>query len=150
VVCNLKRGLDHETLTESPAGSKPTTALLSAPRAQFFYLAQLPPLFSHLPFVIVAPLKIIHQLIAILITILFTIPNTPEFIIAQVRVSHSHTDQGSLTAQKNPPSIPTLVVMWFLSYVTSTKVIIDWHNLGYTILALKLGETHPAVTMAKL
>jgi beta-1,4-mannosyltransferase len=30
-----------------------------------------------------------------------------------------------------------------------SKVIIDWHNLGYSILALKLGQTHVLVNIAK-
>jgi len=122
-----------ETYLVGYRGSNPTPALLSASNVQFFYLAQLPPFFSRLPFIIAAPIKIIHQALAIFVTLQFMIPNTSEFIIAQ-----------------NPPSIPTLVVIWLLSCVRSTKVIIDWHNLGYTILALKLGETHPLVRMAQL
>ncbi|KAF9651302.1 beta-1,4-mannosyltransferase [Thelephora ganbajun] len=122
-----------ETYIVGYHGSKPTPALLSTPHVQFFYLHQLPQFFSRLPFMIVTPIKIIHQVLAVFITLLFTVPNTPEFIIAQ-----------------NPPSIPTLMVMWVISYVRPTKVIIDWHNLGYTILALKLGETHLMVRLAKL
>lgn len=122
-----------ETFVVGYRGSKPTPALLSTPHVQFCYLAQLPQFFAHLPFMIVAPIKLIHQVLAIFLTLLFSIPNTPEFIVAQ-----------------NPPSIPTLVVLWLVRSVTSTKVIIDWHNLGYTILALKLGETHPVVRLAEL
>jgi beta-1,4-mannosyltransferase len=33
--------------------------------------------------------------------------------------------------------------------VHGTKVVIDWHNLGYSILALKLGDTHPLVRLAE-
>jgi len=40
--------------------------------------------------------------------------------------------------------------MWLISRVKPTKVIIDWHNLGYTLLALKLGEGHLVVRLAKL
>lgn len=71
------------------AGSEPTPALLSTPHVQFFYLAQLPSLFSHIPFIIVAPIKIMHQVLAIFITILFTIPHTSEFIVAQVSIVYS-------------------------------------------------------------
>lgn len=122
----------YETFVVGYCGSKPTPALLSTPRVQFCYLPQLPQLFAHLPFMIATPIKSIHQFLTIFLT-LFSIPDTPEFIVAQ-----------------NPPSIPTLVVMWLVRSVTSTKVIIDWHNLGYTILALKLGETHPVVKLAEL
>lgn len=30
-----------------------------------------------------------------------------------------------------------------------SKVIIDWHNLGYSILALRLGKSHPLVDIAR-
>jgi len=30
-----------------------------------------------------------------------------------------------------------------------SKIIIDWHNLGYSILALKLGKRHPLVRLAE-
>lgn len=38
---------------------------------------------------IIAPVKITHQVLTILTTLLFAIPNTPEFIIAQVRLVYS-------------------------------------------------------------
>lgn len=50
---------------------------------------------------------------------------------------------------KNPPSIPTLAVVWIVGRIRGCKVIIDWHNLGYSILALKLGNDHRLVKIAK-
>lgn len=43
---------------------------------------------------------------------------------------------------QNPPSIPTLGVarIFVLFARPGTKMIIDWHNLGYTILAMKAGK----------
>lgn len=32
----------------------------------------------------------------------------------------------------------------------NTRLIIDWHNFGYSILALKLGNTHPVVNISKV
>lgn len=78
-----------QDVTRLPTGSKPTPALLSAPHVQFCYLAQLPRFFAHLPFMIVAPIKLIHQVLVIFFTLLFSIPNAPEFIVAQVKVSRS-------------------------------------------------------------
>ena len=46
---------------------------------------------------------------------------------------------------QNPPSIPTLVVAQFICYLRAARLAIDWHNLGYSILALKLGSKHPFV-----
>lgn len=48
---------------------------------------------------------------------------------------------------QNPPSVPMLgVVRFYILFVSQqTKLVIDWHNLGYSILALKLGSRHPFV-----
>lgn len=43
---------------------------------------------------------------------------------------------------QNPPSIPTIPVMVVFSKLTNSRFIIDWHNYGYSILALKLGQDH--------
>lgn len=53
---------------------------------------------------------------------------------------------------QNPPSLPTLgVVKFFIIFVSSrTKLIIDWHNLGYSILGMKLGDSHPFVRIYRL
>lgn len=37
---------------------------------------------------------------------------------------------------QNPPSIPTLLAVYFVRIFKRTKIIIDWHNYGYTTLAL--------------
>lgn len=33
-------------------------------------------------------------------------------------------------------------------FLRQTRLIIDWHNFGYSILALKLGDTHPLVKLS--
>jgi len=35
---------------------------------------------------------------------------------------------------QNPPCIPVLAVCYLASILRGTKVIIDWHNYGYSIL----------------
>ncbi|XP_078481251.1 chitobiosyldiphosphodolichol beta-mannosyltransferase [Ciona intestinalis] len=50
---------------------------------------------------------------------------------------------------QNPPCIPSLAICCFLSVWNGSKLIIDWHNYGYSILALSLGENHPMVKIAK-
>ncbi|KAF7367398.1 Chitobiosyldiphosphodolichol beta-mannosyltransferase [Mycena sanguinolenta] len=86
------------------------------------------------PFIISGPIKVLLQIFHIFIE-LFTIPNPPEFILVQ-----------------NPPSIPTLAIVWIVGRLRGSKVIIDWHNLGYSILAMrfpKQGTRHPLVRLAK-
>ncbi|RDH31620.1 chitobiosyldiphosphodolichol beta-mannosyltransferase [Aspergillus welwitschiae] len=50
---------------------------------------------------------------------------------------------------QNPPSIPTLAIASLVCFLRHTKLLIDWHNFGYTILALKLGDSHPLVRFSK-
>jgi beta-1,4-mannosyltransferase len=50
---------------------------------------------------------------------------------------------------QNPPSIPTLVIAQAMCFIRHTRLLIDWHNFGYTILALKLGNKHPLVRISE-
>ncbi|KAG5519577.1 hypothetical protein PMAC_001732 [Pneumocystis sp. 'macacae'] len=50
---------------------------------------------------------------------------------------------------QNPPSIPSFAVIRLVCLIRSTKLIIDWHNLGYSVLSLKLGPNHILVKFYK-
>lgn len=50
---------------------------------------------------------------------------------------------------QNPPSIPTLPIMCLYSKLTRAKLIVDWHNYGYSILSLNLNPTHPLVSISQ-
>eukprot|EP01137_Pigoraptor_chileana_P012162 Opistho-2@64206 len=50
---------------------------------------------------------------------------------------------------QNPPSIPTIAVARAASWLQRAKLVVDWHNYGWSILALSLGETHPFVGVAR-
>lgn len=41
---------------------------------------------------------------------------------------------------QNPPAIPSLLVVQVLKYLLNAKLIIDWHNFGYTLMKLNLGS----------
>ncbi|KAI0668711.1 mannosyltransferase [Trametes maxima] len=113
-------------------GSKPIPSLLSLPRVRILPLNEPPSHWRRFPFIISGPLKVLNQIYEIFHTLVVHIPHPPEFILVQ-----------------NPPSIPTLAIVWLASRIRGSKVIIDWHNLGYSILALKLGDHHPFVKVAK-
>lgn len=49
---------------------------------------------------------------------------------------------------QNPPSIPTLFIAWVICFLRNTRLVIDWHNFAYSILALKLGDKHPLVQIS--
>ncbi|KAG1695308.1 Chitobiosyldiphosphodolichol beta-mannosyltransferase [Nymphon striatum] len=47
--------------------------------------------------------------------------------------------------QNTPPAVPTLTTIWLVKSLRRCKVIIDWHNYGFSILSLKMKATHPLV-----
>jgi beta-1,4-mannosyltransferase len=46
---------------------------------------------------------------------------------------------------QNPPAVPTLAVAWTVARMRGARLVVDWHNLSHTILAVKLGDGHRAV-----
>jgi len=55
----------------------------------------------------------------------------PEFILVQ-----------------NPPAVPTLLIVRLVCLLRRTKMVVDWHNFGYTIMALSLGQKSILVRLA--
>lgn len=47
---------------------------------------------------------------------------------------------------QNPPAVPTLAVAWMVARMRGARFVIDWHNLAHTVLAVRLGEHHGAVS----
>ncbi|XP_068155390.1 chitobiosyldiphosphodolichol beta-mannosyltransferase [Drosophila tropicalis] len=52
---------------------------------------------------------------------------------------------------QNPPGIPTLIVCYLYCAVTRCKLVIDWHNYTFTVLALGMagGEKSGLIRLAK-
>jgi beta-1,4-mannosyltransferase len=50
---------------------------------------------------------------------------------------------------QTPPAIPAMAVCLLAARLRGARLAIDWHNYGYTILALRLGARHPAVRLAR-
>ncbi|KAM6914430.1 chitobiosyldiphosphodolichol beta-mannosyltransferase [Lycodopsis pacificus] len=49
---------------------------------------------------------------------------------------------------QNPPGLPGMAVAWLVCVVRGSSFVIDWHNYGFTVMALSLGET-PLVRLAR-
>jgi beta-1,4-mannosyltransferase len=82
-------------------------------------------------FLLWAPFKVLFQLIQLLWMLLFIVPK-PTYLMVQ-----------------NPPAIPTLLVAQLVAQLRSSKLIIDWHNFGYSILALAHNEDSWVVKLAR-
>lgn len=98
------------------------------------YLPLLPSFLDEhpiLPFIFTGIIKTFFRAF-FLFFILFYLINPSEYLIVQ-----------------NPPSIPSFVVTRLFCSIRSTKLIIDWHNLGYSVLSLKLGPKHILVILYK-
>ncbi|EJT98956.1 beta-1-4-mannosyltransferase [Dacryopinax primogenitus] len=125
-----------ETYIVGYKGAKLIPSLLQVPHVRELYLPQPPAFIANLPrllFLLWAPYKILFQALTVLSTLLGELPYAPEFILVQ-----------------NPPSIPTLALVQLCARLTGSKLVIDWHNLGYSILALRLGASNPVVGLAKM
>ncbi|PWY64437.1 beta-1,4-mannosyltransferase [Aspergillus eucalypticola CBS 122712] len=86
---------------------------------------------NKLLFLLFGPLKVLFQIVCL-------------FWILAYR-----TKPAQWLLVQNPPSIPTLAIASLVCFLRHTKLLIDWHNFGYTILALKLGDSHPLVRFSK-
>uniref|UniRef100_A0A8C3KMV5 Chitobiosyldiphosphodolichol beta-mannosyltransferase n=1 Tax=Calidris pygmaea TaxID=425635 RepID=A0A8C3KMV5_9CHAR len=58
-------------------------------------------------------------------------------------------DRPSYILLQNPPGLPAIAVAWVACLFWRSKLIIDWHNYGYTIMSLNHGKNHPLVKIAK-
>lgn len=54
-----------------------------------------------------------------------------------------------LVLVQNPPAFPTLAVAWFSLHRKDVRFVVDWHNLGYTVLRQRLGQWNPVVRLAR-
>jgi beta-1,4-mannosyltransferase len=50
---------------------------------------------------------------------------------------------------QNPPAVPTLLVTFAAARLRGSRLVIDWHNLAWAVLALGVGRGHPIVRLAR-
>ncbi|CAK8683495.1 unnamed protein product [Clavelina lepadiformis] len=112
------------------SGSIPHHQVIDAKNIEMYFVREVTS-GKGLPKVVCYAVKVILQSFYLIWTMLFRVGAT-EFIILQ-----------------NPPCIPGLAICWLLSLFNGSKLIIDWHNYGYSILSLTLGKLHILVKLAK-
>ncbi|KAJ9596563.1 hypothetical protein L9F63_012396, partial [Diploptera punctata] len=110
-------------------GSQPIKEIIQHPRITIHNLVSCPDFQKYCPRLLSYMLKVVWQTITLFCALLFK------------RRSHHIIVQ-------NPPSIPTLAVCWFYSVVMFSNYVIDWHNYGYTMLALSLHKKHKLVHLS--
>ncbi|KAI1431856.1 glycosyltransferase family 33 protein [Xylaria sp. CBS 124048] len=113
--------------------SRPHPDLLASPRITIHPLPAPPKILrsTSIPFVVAGPLKVLWQVATLVRVLAYTTPASTWLLV------------------QNPPSIPTLVIAFVISVLRNTRLMIDWHNYGWTILAGTKGRNHPFVEISK-
>ena len=59
------------------------------------------------------------------------------------------TPRPSVVLAQNPPTVPTLFVGRLGSRLRRARFLVDWHNLGYSMLALRMGQGSATVRLLR-
>jgi beta-1,4-mannosyltransferase len=114
--------------------TKPHDAVMADSNIRIQALPEVPEALKNAPgnlFPLLGPLKVLHQLFFLILVLGYAI-DPPAYLLVQ-----------------NPPAIPALLIAQLICRLRNTKLVIDWHNLSYSILGLRLGERHPLVRIAE-
>lgn len=114
--------------TETP----PHPDVTNSPRITITPIPTPPRKPASIPFLLFAPWKVLYQVYHLTRLLAHVLPPA-QWVLVQ-----------------NPPSIPTLAVAGLICYLRNSKLMIDWHNYGWTILAGTRGRRHPFVALSKL
>ncbi|KAK9864044.1 hypothetical protein WJX84_003238 [Apatococcus fuscideae] len=102
-----------------------------APNITLHSLAPPPAWIAGLPRILALILKALIQAWALLANMLFRMPR-PSLVLLQV-----------------PPAIPVMAVCWLACWRHRAALVLDWHNFGYTLMAMSMGRQHWLVRQAE-
>jgi beta-1,4-mannosyltransferase len=86
---------------------------------------------GQLRYLATAMVNVLRQTCALLVTLLWRV-SSPDVILVQ-----------------SPPAIPSLALARLAARLRGARLIVDWHNLGWAMLALSLGRDHAVVRLAR-
>ncbi|KAK0715049.1 glycosyl transferases group 1-domain-containing protein [Lasiosphaeris hirsuta] len=112
--------------------SPPHPDLLNNPNITISPLPSPPKRPQSIPFIVFAPWKVLLQVYHLAWLLAYGL-EPAQWILVQ-----------------NPPSIPTLAIASLICRLRNTKLMIDWHNYGWTILSGTRGAGHPLVRLSKI
>ncbi|GAX74777.1 hypothetical protein CEUSTIGMA_g2224.t1 [Chlamydomonas eustigma] len=112
-------------------GATPLKSLKEARNVHINTLHEVPKIITKLPGVLKLIFKVLHQLTCMMWLMLIQLP-APTNILMQ-----------------NPPAIPTMVLCWLAARRHGASLVIDWHNFGHSIMALKHSPTSTIVRLAR-
>ncbi|KAJ3011817.1 UNVERIFIED_CONTAM: mannosyltransferase [Siphonaria sp. JEL0065] len=82
-------------------------------------------------FLITAAVRVVKQLVQLFWLLFVQLPCSQVIIV------------------QNPPAIPTLLIAQLLRFFRGSKLIIDWHNFGFSIMAIGKSKGNLIVRLAK-
>ncbi|PRW56830.1 chitobiosyldiphosphodolichol beta-mannosyltransferase-like isoform X1 [Chlorella sorokiniana] len=100
-------------------------------RLTLAYLPDLPAALRRLPHVLQLAAKALFQLLTMLWLLLVALPR-PDVILLQL-----------------PPALPTMLVCRLAALRHRARLVFDWHNFAYTLMAIGMGRGHPVVRLAE-
>ena len=113
-------------------GSSPREEIMTHPHIHLRLIAPPPAWLSmFMPRVLALAVRVATQLLQLLALMLFQLPR-PHYVLLQT-----------------PPCAPSFTVCRLVSLLRRATFIIDWHNFAYTLMGMRLGETHFLVRLAK-
>lgn len=116
------------------------------------HVAQPPRWISKLPriaFILVAPFKLVFGAVSLFWTLVVQLPTFPQVMLVQVRFYCDLASAQNLTAEgQTPPALPTLPIVQLVTRIQASKLVIDWHNTSFSILAMRLGASSPLTRLA--
>ena len=127
---SLARAGQHVTLVGLP-GEMCVPELESCPLISKMLIGDIDPRWQYVPFVVAGPLKVLAQIFQLLYTLLWASAPFDTLLV------------------QNPPCIPALAVGRVACWLRNARLVVDWHNLGYSILAIRLGAKSPVVKFAR-
>ncbi|XP_004478419.1 chitobiosyldiphosphodolichol beta-mannosyltransferase isoform X2 [Dasypus novemcinctus] len=110
--------------------SKPYDEILQSNRIQIEGLRELPRLAVG-PRVLQYGVKVVFQAVQLLYALMVKVAPSAYIFL------------------QNPPGLPAIAVCWLAGCLSGSKLVIDWHNYGYSIMGLEHGPSHPLVWLAK-
>ena len=78
-----------------------------------------------------APAKAVLQLLQLLWTLLWTLPRADVLLV------------------QTPPAVPTLAAAWAVRALRGGAVVVDWHNLAFSVMQHGLRPGHPLVVLSR-
>jgi beta-1,4-mannosyltransferase len=113
------------------AGSAPHEAVWRHARVTLHALPPPPRALAALPSPLALPLKAALQLLALLWALLFRVPSPSHYLL------------------QTPPCVPTFAACLLAARLRRARLVVDWHNFGYTLMALSPRPFKPLLRLAE-